>query len=74
MSKYKYVHKDGRQAEHWSGTWPAIRDALGPQEASTTVEFSEAVRWVETRERLDEGYYRKADLIVSGERVGTFFN
>lgn len=72
MKRFLYIHKDGRRAEHEEGTWYAIREALGEKEASEVVEASETVRWIPTRDI--EGYYRKADLFVGEQQVGTFFN
>jgi len=72
MEDYRFVHKDGREGTSVQGTWYAIRLALGPDEAAQLVSSMDNIIWYPIP-RNDRDETAKADLIVNGEVLGSFF-
>ena len=64
MTVYTYTHKDGRKASTELGTWQALRDALGKEEASRLLDEQDRSEWVDLRQ------ITTAKFIVKGEVMG----
>jgi hypothetical protein len=71
MPNYRFIHKDGREATSTQGTWFAIREALGPDEATRLISSMEQIHW-NPIPRTDRDEVSKAELIVDSEVLGNF--
>jgi len=63
---YTYTHKDGRKASTGHGSWQALRDAIGKEDASKLLNEQDR------SEHIDLHQITVAKFIVKGEVMGTF--
>jgi len=75
MAKYWYVHKDGRQASSEKGTWQAMSEVLGKEEASNLLDQGYTTSWISIPYDEAHDATMQSELVIrsTDEVAGTFY-